>query len=108
MATGVSEPAFGLITTGLSEPARFFIGLRDPFTLTSGTSVLRENSDGIPMAVLGLLGRGFLDDFGVEDEGEVENNFLEDQGLGETDLVLRGAGLGVVKFDTEAAKMQCK
>lgn len=60
------------------------------------------------MAVLGLLGRGFLDDFGVEDEGEVENNFLEDQGLGETDLVLRGAGLGVVKFDTEAAKMQCK
>lgn len=69
---------------------------------------MRENSDGIPMAVLGLLGRGFLDDFGVEDEGEGENSFLEDQGLGETDLVLRGAGLGVVKFDTEAAKMQCK
>ena len=34
MATGVSEPAFGLIATGLSEPARFFTGLRDPFTLT--------------------------------------------------------------------------
>ena len=58
------------------------------------------------MAVLGLLGGIFLDDFGVEGEGE--NNFLEEEGLGDTDLVLRGAGLGVVKFDTEAAKMQCK
>lgn len=34
IATGVSEPAFGLMGTGLSEPARFFAGLRDPFPFT--------------------------------------------------------------------------
>ena len=61
----------------------------------------------MPTADLGLLEAQLLDDLGVV-FGEGENSFLEEQGLGDTDLVLRGAGLGVVKFDMEAAKMQCK
>lgn len=40
------------------------------------------------------------------DFGEGEKDFPE--GLGETDLALTGSGLGNVKFDMDAAKMQCK
>lgn len=63
---------------------------------------MRENSDGTPIAVFGLG-----NDPGV-DFGDGENDFLEEQGLGDTDLVRRGTGLGDVKLDMEAAKMQCK
>ena len=45
------------------------------------------------------------DDLGI-DFGEGEKDFLE--GLGETDLALTGSGFGNVKFDMDAAKMQCK
>lgn len=68
---------------------------------------MRENSDGIPMAVFGLPDVKLADDLGVV-FGDGEKDFLEEQGLGDTDLVLRGAGLGDVKFAMEAAKMQCK
>ena len=67
---------------------------------------MRENSEGTPIADFGLLEVKPEDDLGV-DFGDGEKDILEG-GLGETDLALRVAGLGVVKFDMEAAKMQCK
>lgn len=59
--------------TGLSEPALFFPGLRDPLPL--GISDLRENSDGTPMADFGLLDAKLADDLGV-DVGDGEKDFL--------------------------------
>lgn len=59
------------------------------------------------MADFGLLEAKLEDDLGV-DFGDGEKDFLEELGLGDADLALRVAGLGDVKFDIEAAKMQCK
>lgn len=59
------------------------------------------------MAVLGLRASKFPDDLGV-DFGDGEKDFLEELGLGDTDLVRTGAGRGDVKFDMDAANMQCK
>lgn len=78
IATGVLEPAFGLISliaTGLSEPARFFDGLRDAFAW-EGINDLRANSDGSPMADFGLRASKLPDDLGV-DFGDGEKDFLE-------------------------------
>ena len=59
------------------------------------------------MADFGLLEAKLEDDLDV-DFGDGEKDFLEELGLGDADLALRVAGLGDVKFDIEAAKMQCK
>lgn len=59
------------------------------------------------MADFGLLEAKPEDDLGV-DFGDGEKDILEELALGDTDLALRVAGLGDVKFDIEAAKMQCK
>lgn len=56
------------------------------------------------MAVFGLRASKFPDDL-----GDGVKDFLDELGLGETDLVRStGAGRGEVKFDRDAAKMQCK
>lgn len=59
------------------------------------------------MADFGPRASKFPDDLGV-DFGEGEKDFLEELGLGETDLVRIGTGRGDVKFDMDAARMQCK
>ena len=72
------EPAFGLIgliATGLSEPARFFVGLRDALAW-EGINDLRANSEGSPMADFGLRASKLPDDLGV-DFGDGEKGFLE-------------------------------
>lgn len=73
----MSEPAFGLIGTGLSEPVRFLAGLKGAFPFIGvGVSGLRENSDGTPMADFGLRASKRAEDLGV-DFGDGENDFLE-------------------------------
>ena len=66
IATGLSEPAFGFMGAGLSEPVCFFAGLRDVLPFTGvGVRGLRENSDGTPIADFGLRASKLPDNFGV-------------------------------------------